>query len=65
MDLILKVAGVGIVTTVIDVMLKGAKRENESLMVTMAGIVMALILILTEVGRMLGSLQSFALKFWG
>ena len=50
--LILKVAGVGVIVTVICQMLSKAGRDEQATYVSMAGIIAALLLLITEIGEL-------------
>lgn len=51
-SLILKVAGVGIVVTVICQMLSKAGRDEQATYVSMAGIIVVLMLLVAEIGEL-------------
>ena len=48
-DLIFKIAAVGILVTVLDVLLSRSGRGEQALMTTIAGLVVVLVLILQEI----------------
>lgn len=56
-DLILKVAGVGMLITVICQIMSRAGRDEQSTMVSLAGTVLILILIAERVGELVSTLR--------
>ncbi|MBQ1947516.1 MAG: stage III sporulation protein AC [Clostridia bacterium] len=58
MELIFKVAGSGMIVAVLHVLLSKAGREEQALMVTIAGLVTVLLLLVGEVSTLFSTLQS-------
>ena len=56
-DLILKVAGVGMIITVVCQIMSKAGREEQSTMVSLAGTVIILILIAERIGQLITTLR--------
>ncbi len=56
-DLILKVAGVGMIITVVCQIMSKAGKEEQSTMVSLAGTVIILILIAERVGELVSTLR--------
>ena len=56
-SLILKIAGVGIIVTVICQMLSKAGRDEQATYVSLAGIIVALMLLLGEIGELLEAVK--------
>ena len=56
--LILKVAGVGMIITVVCQIMSKAGRDEQSTMVSLAGTVIILILIAEKVGQLISTLRS-------
>ena len=56
-DLIMKVAGVGMIVAVVCQILAKAGREEQATLVSITGIVIILVMIIEEVGQMLDSLK--------
>ena len=52
-ELIFKVAGVGIIVSVLNVLLKKAERDEQALMTTLAGLVVVLMLMIDEIAQLL------------
>ncbi len=48
-DLIFKVAGIGIIVAVLNLVLKRAEREEQAMLTTLAGLIVVLMLIVTEI----------------
>ena len=51
-ELIFKVAGVGIIVSVLNVLLKKAERDEQALMVTLAGLVVVLMLMIEQIAEL-------------
>lgn len=56
-DLILKVAGVGMIVTVICQIMSKSGKEDQSAMVSLAGTVILLILIAERIGELISTLK--------
>lgn len=56
-DLILKVAGVGMIVAVVCQILGKAGREEQATLVSITGIVIILVLIVEEIGSLIESLK--------
>lgn len=52
-ELILKIAGIGMIVTVLCQILSKAGREEQSTMVSIGGIVVVLLLLLDEIGELI------------
>ena len=48
-DLIFKVAGIGIIVAVLNLVLNRAEREEQAMLTTLAGLIVVLMLIVTEI----------------
>ncbi len=57
-DLIFKIAGVGIIVAVLNQLLMSSKREEQALMTTITGLVVVLILIIDEIGGLFEKIKS-------
>lgn len=51
-ELIFKVAGVGIIVAVLNILLKKAERDEQALMTTLAGLVVVLMLMIDEIAQL-------------
>ncbi len=57
-DLIFKIAGVGIIVAVLNLVLKRAEREEQAMMTTLAGLIVVLLLIVQEIGSLFETVKS-------
>ena len=48
-DLIFKVAGIGIIVAVLNLVLKRAEREEQAMLTTLAGLIVVLMLIISQI----------------
>lgn len=56
-DLIFKVAGVGIVVAVLNQLLNRAGREEQALLTTIAGLIVVLYVLTSEIGGLFDSIK--------
>ena len=56
--MVLKVAGVGILVSVAQQILSRAGRDEQSMLVSLAGIVLVLLLLIEEIGRLFSLVES-------
>ena len=57
-DLIFKIAAVGIVVAVLGILLKNSGREDQALLTTIAGLVAVLVIIVQEISRLFSLIKS-------
>jgi stage III sporulation protein AC len=57
-SLIIKIAGIGLLISVSTQMLKGAGRDEQSMMVTLAGILVVLGLLIGKVGELFDQIMT-------
>ncbi|NLP26549.1 MAG: stage III sporulation protein AC [Clostridiales bacterium] len=57
-DLIFKIAGVGIIVAVLSLVLKRAEREEQAMMTTLAGLIVVLMIIIQEIGNLFNTVKS-------
>ena len=57
-DLIFKIAGVGIIVAVRNLVLKRAEREEQAMMTTLAGLIVVLVIIVQEIGGLFDTVKS-------
>ena len=57
-DLIFKVAGVGIIVAVLNLILVRSGREEQGMMTTLAGLLVVLMMIIKEIGNMFSVIRS-------
>ncbi|MCC8069363.1 MAG: stage III sporulation protein AC [Ruminococcus sp.] len=61
-DLIFKIAGVGIIVSVLNIVLKKADRDDQAMLMCLAGIVVVLLMLVDEIYQLFDTLRSlFAL----
>ena len=56
-DLIFKLAALGIVVSVLSILLSRSGREEQALMVTLAGLVLALIAVVQQISELFGLIR--------
>ncbi len=56
--LILKVAGIGILVSVSSQILSKSGRDEQAMMVTIAGLIVVLVMIITELGELFSLIRS-------
>lgn len=56
-EIILKVAGIGMIVTVVCQLMSRAGREEQSTMVSLAGMVVILLLLATKIGELIGMIR--------
>ena len=56
-DLIFRVAGVGIIVAVLNQLLVRAGREEQALLTTIAGLVVVLVIITQEIGNLFNTIK--------
>ena len=57
-DLIFKIAGVGILVAVLNILLDKSGRSEQALMVTLGGLVVVLLVIVREISGLFGVIKS-------
>jgi stage III sporulation protein AC len=57
-DLIFKVAGIGIIVAVLNLVLKRAEREEQAMLTTLAGLIVVLMLIISEIQTLFDTVKS-------
>ena len=58
LDIIFKIAGVGIIVAVLNMILKKSEREEYGLIVTIAGIIVVLLVIIDEIASLFETVKS-------
>lgn len=51
-DLIFKIAGMGIIVAVLSQLLKRAERDEQALMITIAGLVVVMLMLVSEISKL-------------
>lgn len=57
-DLIFKVAGIGIIVAVLNLVLKRAEREEQAMLTTLAGLIVVLMLIINEIHGLFNTVKT-------
>ena len=57
-DLIFKIAGVGIIVAVLNLLLKRAERDEQAMMTTLAGLIVVLMMLIGEIGTLFDTVKS-------
>lgn len=57
-DFIFKVAGVGIIVAVLNQLLVRSGREEQAMLTTLAGLIVVLIMVVTEIGNLFETVKS-------
>ena len=57
-DFIFQVAGIGIIVAVLNQLLVRSGREDQAMLTTLAGLVVVLIMVVTEIGNLLDTVKS-------
>lgn len=57
-DLIFKIAGIGIIVAVLNLLLKRAEREEQAMMTTLAGLIVVLMIVVNEISALFETIKS-------
>ena len=57
-DLIFKIAAVGIIVAVLNQLLKRAERDEQAMMTTLAGLIVVLMMIVNQIGDLFDSIKN-------
>lgn len=57
-DLIFKVAGVGVIVAVLNLLLTRSGREEQGMMTTLAGLIVVIMVIIKEIGNVFSVIRS-------
>lgn len=57
-DLIFKIAGIGIIVAVLNLVLKRAEREEQAMMSTLAGLIVVLMMIISSISDLFDTVKS-------
>ncbi len=57
-DLIFKIAAIGIIVSVLNILLKKAERDEQAMMITIAGLVIVLILVINQISSLFDTIES-------
>ncbi len=56
-DLIFKIAGVGIIVAVLSQLLKRSERDEQALMITIAGLVIVMLMLVSEISTLFDTIK--------
>lgn len=56
-DLIFKIAGVGIIVAVLGQLLKRSERDEQALMITIAGLVTVMLMLVNEIAKLFDTVK--------
>lgn len=57
-DLIFRIAGIGIIVSVLNMVLKKAEREEYGVVITIAGLIIVLMMIINEISELFDTVKS-------
>ena len=57
-DLIFKIAGIGMIVSVLSIVLKKSDREEQAMMTVLAGLVVVLMLIIEQIGDLFETVKA-------
>ena len=57
-DLIFKIAGIGIIVAVLNLVLKRAEREEQAMMTTLAGLIVVLMMIINSISDLFDTVKT-------
>lgn len=57
-DLIFKIAGIGIIVAVLNLVLKRAEREEQAMMTTLAGLIVVLMMIIDSINGLFETVKT-------
>jgi len=57
-DLILKIAGIGIIVSVMNVLLTRSGRDEQALMITIAGLVIVLAMVVSKIAQLFETIKT-------
>lgn len=56
-DLIFKIAAIGIIVAVLNLLLKQAERDEQAMMTTLAGLIVVLLMIVRQIGNLFETIK--------
>ena len=57
-DFIFRVAGIGIIVAVLNQLLQRSGRDDQAMLTTLAGLIVVLIMVVTEIGNLFETVKS-------
>ena len=56
-DLIFKIAAIGLIVAVLNLLLKRAERDEQAMMTTLAGLIVVLLMIVRQIGNLFETIK--------
>lgn len=56
-DLIFKIAAIGIIVAVLNLLLKRAERDEQAMMTTLAGLIVVLFMVVNQIGNLFDTIK--------
>ena len=56
-DLIFKIAAIGIIVAMLNLLLKRAERDEQAMMTTLAGLIVVMFMIVRQIGDLFGAIK--------
>lgn len=56
-DLIFKIAGIGIIVAILNILLQRSGRDEQAMMTTIAGLVVVMMLLVNEIGELFDTIR--------
>lgn len=56
-DLIFKIAAIGIIVAVLNLLLKRAERDEQAMMTTLAGLIVVLLMVVRQIGNLFETIK--------
>jgi len=57
-DLIFRIAGIGIIVAVLNLVLKRAERDEQAMLTTLAGLIVVLVMIVQKIGELFDTVKT-------
>lgn len=57
-DLIFRIAGIGIIVAVLNLVLKRAERDEQAMLTTLAGLIVVLVMIVQKIGELFETVKT-------
>lgn len=57
-DLVFKIAAIGIIVAVLNQLLKRAERDDQAMMTTLAGLIVVLFMIVNQIGKLFDTIKN-------
>ncbi|MBP3794218.1 stage III sporulation protein AC [Ruminococcus sp. FC2018] len=57
-DLVFKIAAIGIIVAVLNQLLKRAERDEQAMMTTLAGLIVVLFMIVNQIGKLFDTIKN-------